>query len=140
MNSRSCSSIPGSIPRVGVLLEDLLPARRSDLVAAKGHRPGRIPGLEVEGRWGLRRHLHDEAAVEAHPHAVHRHPGLAKELARPVMQEVDPDLLEDRHRLLVDRLDVLTGQDVVRLEAVLPHGGQSCITREKPRRSGGPNP
>ena len=98
------------------------------VVAAERDRPHRVPRLECESGGGLGGHLHHEASVEAHPHPVDGHPGAAEDLAGAVVEEIDADLLQDGHRLLVDRLNVLARQDVVGLQAVLPHSNQVCIT------------
>ena len=81
-----------------------------------------IASLKLEGGRGLGSHLQHPAPVEAHPIVLDPHPGPKQEVARAGVKEVDADLLEDRHRLAVDRLHVPRGEDVVRLEAVLPHG------------------
>src|SRR5205823_10832976 len=70
----------------------------------------------------LGRHLQHPASVEPHPIVLDLHPGPTQEVARVRVEEVDADLLEDGHRLAVDRRHVLRGEDVVGLEAVLPHG------------------
>ena len=82
---------------------------------------GGVASLELERRGRLGNLLHDERALETHAVVLDAHPGLLKEVTRPLVQEVDPDLLQDRHRVLVDGVDLVFGQQVVRLEAVLPH-------------------
>src|SRR5689334_24526127 len=62
------------------------------------------------------------SALKAHAVVLHPHPRLPEEVPGVVVQEVDADLLEDGHGMLVDRVDLVPGQPVVRLEAVLPHG------------------
>ena len=81
-----------------------------------------IASLIFEGGRSFGSHLEHPASVEAHPIVLDLHPGPAQKVAGAGVEEVDADLLQDGHRLAVDRLHVLRGEDVVRLEAVLPHG------------------
>ena len=66
-----------------------------------------VASLELERRRRLGDLFHDEGALEAHAVVLDAHPLLLKELTRPLVEEVDPDLLEDGHRLLVDGVDLV---------------------------------
>ncbi len=94
---------------------------RDDVVASEHDGARRIAGLQREGLRGLGDLLQDEAPVESHPVLFHLHPGLAEDVPSPLVEEVDPDLLQDIHRLVVDRLFLFLAQELIGLEAVLPH-------------------
>ena len=71
-----------------------------------------------------------DIAAEFQPDAIllDLHAGALQQVAGAGMEEVDADLLQDRHGLLVDLLHVLARQDLVRLEAVLPHGDSNSAS------------
>ncbi len=96
--------------------------RVDHVVAADGHSVLRVASLILERGRRLGRHLEHPAAFEAHPVVLDPHPGLPQKVERARVEEVDAYLLEDGHRLAVDHLDVIRGEDLVGLEAVLPHG------------------
>ena len=102
--------------------------RRDHVVAAEDHRAGLVPGLELEGRGRLGHVFHDECPLEADSVFLDPHAGLPEEVLRPLVQEIDADLFEDGHRLLVDGVDFLGRKLVVRLQAVLPHS-RSILTQ-----------
>ena len=79
---------------------------RDHVVAPEHDRAGLVAGLELEGRGRLRDLLEHEGPFEADPVVLDSHPGLSEEVARPLVEEVDPDLFEDGHRLLMDGVDL----------------------------------
>src|SRR5439155_26293415 len=91
------------------------------VVAAEDHAPSAVPGLQLERGRRLRDLLHDEGPLETDPAVLDPHAGVPEEVSGPVVEEVHPDLLQDVHGLLVNRVHLVPGEQVVRLEAVLPH-------------------
>ena len=99
--------------------------RRVDhVVAADGYRVCRVARLHLEGCWRLLDLLLDEAALEADPVVVRFQPRLDEGIDGARMEEINPDLLQDLHGVVVDLLDLFVGEQVVRLERVGPHDGQ----------------
>src|SRR5207245_10331595 len=63
----------------------------------------------------------DEAAFETNPILFDLQSGAPEGVQGSGVQEVDADLLQDQHGVVVDLLNLLSGEDVVRLERVGPH-------------------
>ena len=55
--------------------------------------------------------LHHELAVEADARALDLLPEPGEHLARRLVHDLGADLLEDRHRLRVDRIERVLGED-----------------------------
>src|SRR5205807_9508938 len=108
------------------------------VVAAYRDRVCGVARLDLEGRGRPADLLQDEGAVEPHTLPLDLHPGLLKEVAGALVEEVDTELFQDRHRLLVDDLDVLGREDVVSGQAVTPHrAAPSGAPRHLPHKGGG---
>ena len=102
------------------------------VVAADRDRVRRISRLHLEGCRRLLDLLLDERALEADPVVLRLQPRLDEGVDRARMEEINSDLLQDLHRVIVDLLDLFVGEQVVRLERVRPHLGQepacaSCL-------------
>ena len=88
-----------------------------DPVAAEMEVVDRVPRVERELRGGGGDPLHDEAAVQPDPLAVDPGARRLQEVPRLRVEEVHPDLLEDREGRLVDRLELVGGDDLHRAVA-----------------------
>src|SRR5205823_11844699 len=85
------------------------------------HVSSAVPGLQLKRGRRLGDLLHNEGPLETDPAVPDPHTGVPEEVSGPVVEEVDPDLLQDVHGLLVNRVHLVPGEQVVRLEAVVPH-------------------
>ena len=91
------------------------------MVAADDDGVFRIACLHRESRWNLLDLLLDNGAVEVNAVLFDLQPGAAEVVEGPGVQEVDADLLQDQHGVVIDLLNLLLGEDVVRLQRVGPH-------------------
>ena len=87
-----------------------------DVVGAEGEIVLRIAGAGVNQRRRPGDRFRNQGPVEADAWtlAFHIRPGLAQDLAGLGQEEVHPDLLEHLHGGLMDRLDLLGGDDLHR--------------------------
>ena len=113
-------------PLLDVVDEGRAIDRREDEIAAA--HLDRSLGIACELREGSRRGRHQvtrEPAREAHPLTVDIGAGILEELERlRILAEVDPDLLEDRFRVLLDQRQPLIAEEVDR-------GNVACDVTQK---------
>ena len=89
--------------------------RKDEIAAAHLDRSLGIACELREGGWGGRHQVTREPAREAHPLAVDIGAGILEELERfRILAEIDPDLLEDRFRVLLDQRQPLIAEEVDR--------------------------
>ena len=89
--------------------------RKDEIAAAHLDRSLGIARELREGGWGGRHQVTREPAREAHPLTVDIGAGILEELERfGILAEIDPDLLEDRLRVLLDQSQPLIAEEVDR--------------------------
>ena len=106
--------------------------RERDLVAADLGAALGVARVHGEAARVLRDQVHEQLAGDAHPVALDLGAGVAPHPDRLVVAEVDPDLLQDLERGLVDQLEALVVEDLVHRDGALQHR-QPAEPRRGPR-------
>ncbi len=99
----------GAVRRAGYLAE-------GDPVVAELHMARRVARVQDKSCGCGGHGLQDQATIDAHALAFYPRPRMLKNIARFGVQEIHADFFEDGQRGVVDRLDLVGGQNFRRRE------------------------